>query len=331
MNIEFIKCHGSGNSFVLVGDPRYKFEMEESLLPSFARSICLKKAVASDGLLIVQKDEINNADSHMRMFNPDGSEAEICGNGLRCVARETMEILGTDTAVISTYKKTYKASKENEISSGVYTVSIEMGKPTFDPKKIPINGIMEKVIAEVFPKVFGHLPVSILGMPNPHIVAMIQEEKFPMDLLIKTGELVNNPETRMFPRGGNVNFIKKLSNSEFFVATYERGAGLTPSCGSGMTASSIVVCMLNEAKFFNDITIYNNGGFVKTRVNENPDSDDHEAKLTGNATYILRGKTSYSKTTDVPNSYDAELNLAEVDAYNAILSAKDARLDSIIH
>lgn len=331
MNIEFIKCHGSGNSFVLVGDPRYKFEMEESLLPGFAKSICQEKAVATDGLLIVQKDEINNADSHMRMFNPDGSEAEICGNGLRCVARETMEILDIDSAVISTYKNTYKASKEKEISDGVYTVSIEMGKPTFDPKEIPIKAKMEKVVDELFPKIFGGLPVSILGMPNPHIVAMVQEEQFPMDLLIKTGELVNDPQTRMFPRGGNVNFIQKLSDSEFFVATYERGAGLTPSCGSGMTASSIVVCMLNEAKFSKDITIYNNGGFVKTRVNENPNPDDYEAKLTGNATYILRGETSYSQATGVPTSYDAELNLEEVDAYSAIVTAKDTRLGSIIH
>ncbi len=318
MNIEFIKCHGSGNSFVLVGDPRKKFAMNEQDIPNFAKSIC--DEIDTDGLLIVQKDEINGADSQMRMFNPDGTEAEMCGNGLRCVARETMEVLGLDKAIISTFNNTYKACKEEEISKGVYTVSIEMGEPIFDPKKIPISDVKDKVIEQIFSTIFGEdLPVSILGMPNPHVVVVVKAgNKFPMELLIKTGELVNNDRTTMFPKGGNVNFIQKLTKSEFFVATYERGAGLTESCGSGMSASSIIACILEEAEFNKEITIFNRGGFVKTVVNK----DDYKVKLTGNATYVFTAKTFYNSQTGTINSFDTKLNNEEINAYKVVIEAK---------
>lgn len=320
MDIDFIKCHGSGNSFVLVGDPRYKFAIDEAYLSDFSKNICSKNSVATDGLLIVQKDFINHNHSYMRMFNPDGSEAQMCGNGLRCVARKTMEVLGLNTVVVSTSSNEYKSSKEQDMANGVYTVSVAMGKPIFNPKEIPIKSNMKHIINEKLPEL-GNFAVSVLGMPNPHIVAIITDNDFPWNKLTEIGTLVNNKTTDILPDGGNVNFIKKISKNKFFVATYERGAGLTPSCGSGMSASSIIVCILKEANFSTDITIYNKGGFVKTKINKNPETNDYEAKLTGNATYILTGKISYSTKNSTPKLFAIKPSLSEVKAYETVIKS----------
>lgn len=333
MEIEFTKCHGSGNAFVLVGDPREVFHLEEQYFSDFARKICRDSAVSSDGLLVVQKSSISGCDSHMRMFNPDGTEAEICGNGLRCVARETMDILGKSSATISTCRNTYHVNREEDLLVGVYTVSVEMGKPTFEPKEIPINCGTGRVINQLLPDLIDNLSVSILGMPNPHIVAIVKSEPFPIKSLIRTGEIVNNPDTHMFPKGGNVSFVKKIGENELFVATYERGAGLTLSCGSGMAASSIVACMLGEVEFDKDITVYNQGGYVKTWVNKDPSIYEHETetRLTGNATYVLKGKINYTPNLELPNIYDGLLNLTEAENYLPIVETKNARIGNIMH
>lgn len=323
LQIDITLCHGSGNTFVMVGHPTELFTIPEPFLADFARKICAHALTVCDGLLIVEKDVTQRADSKMRMFNPDGSEAELCGNGMRCVAREVMQALGKEQVKIIASDKLYEAGKETELAPKVYTVSIDMGRPLFAPNKIPINHPNEVINQTV--DVFGSQRlVSILAMPNPHVVAMIEGVKIPMTLLVQMGEIANDPATQFFPRGANVNFIQKLGDNDFFVATFERGAGLTKACGSGMTAASIVACLLGKASFDQELTIYNQGGYVRMRVTK--DAAHLKASMTGNATYVMKTRVVYQPDAPLPQTFVAHHVLAEQENYQAVIAKKDHML-----
>lgn len=291
MDIKFTKCHGSGNTFVMVGSHNSAFPIPQPQLSNFAQKICAKNAGACDGLLIVQQDQTHGTCAQMRMFNPDGTEALTCGNGLRCVGRYTMQALGVTSTIISTNSRTHKVQFADDLDAGICTVAVAMGSPNFAPEAVPIQSATP-IINQRMPELFGRLQVSFLAMPNPHLVAIVDE--ISLDLLSKIGKLVNSTNCSKLSEGCNVNFVQKLDIGDFFVATFERGVGLTNSCGSGMTAASAVLCMQQLAPFDLPLSIRNRGGMVQTTVRKK--GDNITVQLSGDATYMAAGVVSCDVT-----------------------------------
>jgi len=278
MKLQILKCHGSGNDFILIDEYKNSLftEAERIIL---AKVFCNRKGVlGADGILFFLPS--NCANGKMRMFNPDGSEAELCGNGLRCVGRFACEKLGQKSVLIETQKGTSRVEKMKNMSTGVETYQAELNTISLNSQAIITD--LELFIEQPLLELSENLQFSVVAMPNPHLVAIVDKIADPK--LQKIGEKANQLIT-LFPQGINVNFVQILNQNAIFVRTYERGVGLTNSCGSGMSASALISCLCGYNSLGQSIEVYNQGGLVKCK----PVVDDNQYTvfLTGNATFVF--------------------------------------------
>lgn len=221
--------HGTGNDFILT-------EMEEiqktSLeIQDLARLVCERhRGVGADGLMFHMPSSA--ADIRMKYYNSDGSKAEMCGNGIRCFARYVHEngwVRASEFSV-ETDAGIYKVSIGED-----YQVEVDMGSPILDPAMIPaIGGTKDGFFKEKADTSLGSVEISSLRMGVPHTV-VFQEEAETFDVE-ETGSCLEHMK-EVFPEGTNVNFVEVLSPEMLRVDTWERGAGRTLSCGTGVCAS----------------------------------------------------------------------------------------------
>ena len=282
--MEFIKCHGSGNDFILIDAVKYH-DFSRGAWSDFARVACCRESgIGSDGVLLLVK----HADGVycMYMLKPDGTYAEMCGNGIRCVARLA-------------YERGYIA-KEDVLRSGGIDYKVQRiepidGEETFGVD-IPINtwskdftfyGAKERFVARKIEALDDKLEFTALNLGNPHIVAEV--ESISLEHLTALGERVLELK-ELFPFGVNVSFYECRSPREIFVSTYERGAGLTLSCGTAMTASATAVAIRGRVDAGERIEVRNRGGrvFCTTQL-----SDSIITRLEGNATFEWYGEASF--------------------------------------
>ena len=236
--MHFTKLQGLGNDFVLL-DAR---SMTISDWSELANNMCDRHfGIGSDGLLLLLDSE--TADFRMRMFNPDGSEAEACGNGLRCLVRY---IAGTnlnksDDLLIETKSGIRKAILTGRETTSLIQVS--MGQPCFEPDKIPV--VVEPNRGHVFDIMLGDYPFSMAGenlklnfvsMGNPHAVCFISEPVAQVPLEILGPKIENND---LFPRGVNFEVVRMTGHDKCEMRVWERGAGETLACGSGACAVAV--------------------------------------------------------------------------------------------
>lgn len=284
MQVEIIKCHGSGNEFVMVD---LVAQPPIGNMAEFARQICSHEAVGgADGVLYVVKVGEHYA---MRMFNPDGSEAEMCGNGIRCVARlvEERYISEGDFTLLSGGNR-YPIHRADDIAGCIKAYGVDIGVKTTSPDFGFAEG-KEVFIGQKIASLGGEEQFTALNLGNPHIVAAVEE--IDMARLRELGERVQR-EKSDFPKGINVSLFRKCNKSAIFVATYERGAGITYSCGTAMTASSTAAVLLGLCEADSDISVLNKGGMVICRCCPTPDGI--VTRLTGNATYRWAGVAEWS-------------------------------------
>lgn len=279
MQLEIIKCHGSGNDFIILDEMNGHVVDTEEDRVSLAQILCDRNGPAgSDGILFVQESE--TCDARMRMFNTDGSEAEMCGNGLRCVARYAIEKTGKTELVIETMKADLPVRQTDELYPGLVTFEVAIEPVSLDPVSLPFktNDIphVDSPIPELDPSLF----FTALSVPNPHVVATVNQVPYPEAENI--GRRANEMKD-VFPNGVNVSFMKTLGKNRVFVQTYERGVGLTNACGTAMSASSLVSVITSGNETGEVITVFNPGGMVQTLV-EHQDNT-YRIKLRGNATY----------------------------------------------
>ncbi len=275
--IKFTKMQGTGNDYVVI-DGRKK------RIASFSR---LARAmgdrhygVGSDGMLVLL--ESKSADFRMRMFNPDGSEAEMCGNGIRCFARYLYDnrITAKKELAIETAAgiKNLELLVRNKTVTGIV---VNMGEPILRRDRIPMIGSPGMVLGETLHMDDGsRFSITAVSMGNPHAVIFVEEiDKFPVD---KYGPLVEN--NTLFPNRTNVEFVKVINRKEVVQRTWERGTGETLSCGTGASAVT-VACILNKLTE-RTIQIHLRGGDLKTEWRE----DDNNIYLTGPAVEVFRGE-----------------------------------------
>ena len=279
MEFEYIKCHGSGNEFVMVDAVKYNFEGVD--LAEFSRFICNREgSVGADGiLLLVERDGIYG----MRMFNPDGSEAEMCGNGIRCVARLAEEYVGERKFDMFSGGNIYHITREEDIYPAIPTYGVDLGVRLASDDFGFAKGA-EQFVSKRIEALDTTLLWSAINVGNPHIVAEVEEIDY--DHLTKLGERVLELRGE-FPKGINVSLVKVMGKNHIFVATYERGAGITASCGTAMTSSATAMALNLRCDYEALIEVENRGGAVRCICHK---EGGLHTQLIGNASYISYGK-----------------------------------------
>lgn len=288
MKLEILKCHGSGNDFILIDERNLTVEFNDEQRSNMAIHWCNRDSkIGADGILFVQNSK--NYDGKMIIFNSDGSEASMCGNGLRCVARYLSEDLQKFELIVDTKGGTYKTERATDFFGDPNAYSLEMNGINFDPATLPLNVNSENVIDQPLTFLDKNLKFTALSGPNPHLVAQVPTKNEP--LLVTIGNLCKT-EKNYLPDGTNLNFLTAMGENEVFVQTYERGVGLTNACGTGMFASTVVAAKLNAVPFSEWVTVHNPGGKVKCKV-ERRETGELYGYLLGNATYMYRAAVEF--------------------------------------
>ncbi|MDQ0976344.1 diaminopimelate epimerase [Neobacillus niacini] len=294
MQIDLIKGHGSGNDFLLIDEITNSYSFSEGNRAKLATLLCDRNSdLGADGILFIMNSD--HADGRMRVFNTDGSEASMCGNGLRLVARYVCEMKGLNQAIIETMKADLKVSKQQDIYPNVTTFQVEISPVSFFLEDLPLKLDQPNLLNEKIPELSQELTFSALAVPNPHLITVVNTEQLQSGVQKEISEKVNNPN-ELFPDGVNVSFVKSLAEGSIYVNTFERGVGFTNACGTAMSASSLVTCLQGLNNVEEIINVFNNGGRVQCVVHEN--DENYNIDLIGNATYMYQAQVDVDLERD---------------------------------
>ncbi|GAB0055730.1 Diaminopimelate epimerase [Candidatus Magnetaquicoccaceae bacterium FCR-1] len=294
MLLPFIKCHGSGNDFLLIDEMTTPLEVSETTRSRLVAALCRRNGgIGADGVLFHQP--AHGADARMRIFNADGSEARMCGNGIRCLGRFTLELTGRDTVTVAVMQGVLRIRRMPDFFPGVTACETEIGPISLHPTTLPMVWDGPQVVGEILPSLSTHLRFTALSAPNPHISAPV--ETVDRDDLIRVGRLANGAHP-LFPDGVNVSLRRVTGEESLFVATYERGVGWTHSCGTAMTASTFAACLDGAFPFGRPIRVFNAGGQVICTALRATEGENHAGLLAGNATFEWDGKVEIDPTDE---------------------------------
>jgi diaminopimelate epimerase len=250
--MRFTKMHGIGNDYVYVNCFEEKVEKPTELAQAVSNR---HKGIGSDGLILVCPSK--KADARMRIFNADGSEAEMCGNGLRCLAKYVYEhkLAKPGGAFSVPGQSPCPASLRIEAGSGVLTVGlvidkgdkvqkvcVNMGRPILEPENIPVKLDGDKVVEQPIEILGRQLLMTCVSMGNPHAVFFCDD--IGLIELEKLGPAIENHE--LFPNRVNVHFVQIDNSAEFTMRTWERGSGITMACGSGACACCVAAVLAGQ-------------------------------------------------------------------------------------
>jgi len=236
--------------------------------------------IGSDGLILIMPS--TKADVRMRMFNSDGSESEMCGNGIRCVAKYAYDhgIVNSKEITAETGAGVLTLQLFTNGQNKVDRVRVNMGKPRLRRSEIPMNGTdSDKVVNEPLNILHTTFQITCASMGNPHCVIFVDDvASFQVE---KYGPLIENHE--LFPRRTNVEFVQIISRNEVRQRTWERGAGETLACGTGASAVCVagVLNGLTEKKILNHLS----GGDLELEW-----ADDGNLYMTGPAVEVFSGE-----------------------------------------
>lgn len=274
--IKFTKMHGLGNDYVYIDCINQSIE-NESELAKFVSDRHF--GIGSDGLICICKSSL--ADFKMKMFNQDGSEAEMCGNGIRCVGKFVFDKGLTNNKIITIETLAGIKTLVLNVQDGkVKTVEVDMGEPILEAEKIPViskEDIVKNLELKVEERKFKFTCVS---MGNPHAITVVENtSEFDVEKYGKILEI-----DKVFPKRTNVEFVQILNEDTIIMRVWERGSGETLACGTGACATA-VACNLNGlTKREVDIKLL--GGTLHIKWNEN----DNHVYMTGEATTVFEGE-----------------------------------------
>ncbi|MBF0340870.1 MAG: diaminopimelate epimerase [Magnetococcales bacterium] len=291
MELPFIKCHGSGNDFLLIDEFVTPLGLSEPARSALVVALCHRDSgIGADGVLFHQPDP--TADARMRIFNADGSEARMCGNGIRCLGRFTLEMTGQQEVRIAVMQGVLRLRRMEDFFPGVSACETEIGPISLDPRTLPMVWPGREVIGEIIPSLSATWRFTALSAPNPHLSAPVDGD-VDKDDLVRVGRLANGDHP-LFPDGVNVSLRRVLGPDSLFVATFERGVGWTHSCGTAMTASTFAACLDGVLPFGRPIRVFNAGGeVICTALKGNQPGGEHGGLLAGNATFEWDGVVQF--------------------------------------
>jgi len=273
--IPFAKLHGIGNDYIYINAIKHPVENPKKLAIAMSNR---NFGVGSDGLILILPS--GNADFTMRMFNADGSEAEMCGNGIRGFAKYVYDHGLTKKTTIAV--ETLAGIKQVRciVKNGkVHTVTVDMGEPILLRDKIPMLGNPGTVIEEDLHVDGVKFSITAVSMGNPHVVIYVEDVKnFPVE---KYGPMIENHE--LFPKRTNVEFVQIVTGKEVIQRTWERGSGETLACGTG--ASAVTVAGVLTEKTDRRLKVHLKGGNLAIEWN----NKDNHVYLTGPAEEVFEG------------------------------------------
>ena len=261
--MKFTKMQGLGNDFVILDCMNETFDLTEKEIETLSVKMCDRHfGIGADGILLVLPSE--KADICMRIINSDGSEAEMCGNGIRCFARFVYEkgIVKKEVMTIDTLAGIMVPKILTDETGTVTGIEVDMGEPVLEKPDIPMIG-EGRAIGETIQVEDREFTVTAVSMGNPHCVIFMEDLKdFPIEYW---GPRIE--KSKYFPRKTNVEFVQVLNDKEVIMRVWERGAAVTLACGTGSCATT-AACILNQ-KTGRDILLHLDGGDLKVRWDEN--------------------------------------------------------------
>jgi len=264
--IPFVKAHACGNDFLIIEEPLAQRRHAE-----LARKLCVRNtSVGADGIEFLERKP--NGDLFLRLFNADGSEAELSGNGTRCVAAWLARSEGRQNVALGTHGG-LRTCHVVEAADPRYLIESEMGVPRVMPRTIELP-------------VVGNVAGAMVNMGNSHFVLFVETEDFSAhgQTWQQLGAQIST--SPLFPHGTNVEFVRVLSPSEIAFRIYERGCGPTTSSGTGTCASSAAAMVLRDVD--RELIAVAEGGSQRTVW----PSSDAVMRLTGPAEIICQGEVS---------------------------------------
>ena len=277
--MEFTKMQGCGNDYVYVNGFENKIDNPNKLSEIVSDR---HFGIGSDGLIVINPSE--KADFKMSMYNADGSEGKMCGNGIRCVAKYVYDNKMTDKTTITVETLSgIKTLELNVKNDKVETVKVNMGTPILLPKDVPVVSDKDKVVDEPIVIDDKEYRITCVSMGNPHAITFIENTD---DLEIETigPKFENNP---IFPDRVNTEFIQVLDRNTVKMRVWERGSGETFACGTGACAT-VVACVLNGLTD-DKVTVKLLGGDLFIEYNR----EENTVYMTGPARITFTGEFNY--------------------------------------
>jgi diaminopimelate epimerase len=274
--MKFTKMHGCGNDYIYVNCFEEKVEHPSELSKKVSDR---HFGIGSDGLILICPSKI--ADFKMRMFNADGSEGKMCGNGIRCVAKYVYDFGMTKKTEITVETLSGVKTLKLYVANGKVTeVQVNMGRPITEPLKIPVLYSGERMINQPVNVNGTRYEITAISMGNPHAVVFVDDVK-PLNLE-KIGP--DFEHLNIFPDRVNTEFVHVIDRHTIDMRVWERGSGETLACGTG-TCASVVACVLNN--FTEDeVLVHLLGGDLKIKYDREKDT----IFMTGPAAVICSGE-----------------------------------------
>ena len=278
-NVHYTKMHGIGNEFIIINEPD-RFTSQE--LSELSKKINDKDSgIGSDGLINIVVSNNENTDLVMNMYNPDGSEAEMCGNGIRCITLFAIDqelVDKTQDIKIQTGAGILITSQINNSNN----IVVNMGKPSFDlENNIKISELSNYQTGDAIDISVGEIQISdarAISMGNPHLVSFINDvDSWPLEIL---GPLVENHI--LFPNRINFEIAEIQNTHNIKLRVWERGAGITQACGTGACATFYAALSLQKTDT-KDVNVHLPGGTLKLSYY------DDNIYMEGPAEYLLEG------------------------------------------
>ena len=278
--LKFTKMHGCGNDYIYIDGARERIPAEQK--PEIVRRLSDRHfGIGGDGVIFINPSD--QADFEMEMYNMDGTRAEMCGNGIRCVAKYVYDKGLTDQTKISVISAGKIKYLDLQVENGmVSTVKVNMGEPILKACEIPVLAENEQgeVIADPIEVEGKTYQMTCVSMGNPHAVVFVDDvQNFPLEQIGPKFE--NHPR---FPKRVNAEFVKVLDEETVEMRVWERGTGETLACGTGACAT-VVACILNGLTK-DTVTVKLLGGTLQVQW----DKAENRVYMTGPATTVFEGE-----------------------------------------
>ncbi len=279
--MKFTKMHGLGNDYIYVNCLDENIENPSSMAKLLSDR---HFGIGSDGLVLILPS--SEADFRMRMFNLDGSEAEMCGNAIRCVGKYIYDKGFTDKTIVKVQTLAgIKVLELNLHDGDVASVRVDMGEPILEPERIPVKSRLDRFIAQQV-EVDGEIfTVTCVSMGNPHAITYVEDvSKFPLERIGPKMETHS-----LYPKKINAEFVQIIDRSSMKMRVWERGVGETLACGTGACAVLVasVINGLSERK----ATVQLRGGDLIIEWNEK----DNHVYMNGPAVLVFEGEIRLNK------------------------------------
>lgn len=274
--MKFTKMHGIGNDYVYVNC----FQEEVKNPSEVAKYVSDRHfGVGSDGLILIKPSDV--ADFKMDMYNADGSQGEMCGNGIRCVAKYVYDYGLTEKEKISVETLAGIKHLELTIENGkVALVRVNMGSPELVPERIPVAAEGERAINVPLEVKGKQYQMNCVSMGNPHCVIFMEEDVRNLNLEAIGSDFENHER---FPKRINTEFVNVLDNQTLRMRVWERGSGETLACGTGACATAVAAMLNGHVQ--KEVTVHLLGGDLKIQW----DGGDAPVYMTGSATTVFDG------------------------------------------